>query len=393
MKFELIDTCIYSIYSMSKSDAHSKVASFDLDGTIITTKSGARFPKNKDDWKFWNDSVPTILREYYDNGYRIVIFTNQLGLSKVNKEEKNVNILERQKTQDFIHKLRSIRKELGVGFDVFISTENDCYRKPMTCMWDYFISKYPGKVSLKQSFYCGDAAGRPKDWMPGMKKDFSNSDLNFAKNIGVRFEIPENIFNSSNNSGGPIKYQSENSYSDLDLKSYLGTSANINYTFKPCDKQELIIMVGRPGSGKSEIAKKIESTTKYVYISRDICGTQLKCLKMMKDAIKDGKSVIIDNTNPSKKSRGEYIKDGKNANKDIYVRVLIMDIPEKLSKHLNYYRTQTKRDKLIPQVAYNMYNKLYEEPSLDEGIDKVEKIPFVFKGNNRNKKIFMYSYM
>ena len=38
----------------------------------------------------------------------------------------------------------------------------------------------------KNSFYCGDAAGR--------KNDFSDSDKNFAKNIGIEFYIPEKIF-------------------------------------------------------------------------------------------------------------------------------------------------------------------------------------------------------
>ena len=28
----------------------NKMAAFDLDGTIIKTKSGRRFPKDKDDW-------------------------------------------------------------------------------------------------------------------------------------------------------------------------------------------------------------------------------------------------------------------------------------------------------------------------------------------------------
>jgi hypothetical protein len=30
----------------------AKIASFDMDDTIITRKSGAKFPKNADDWIF-----------------------------------------------------------------------------------------------------------------------------------------------------------------------------------------------------------------------------------------------------------------------------------------------------------------------------------------------------
>lgn len=33
------------------------IAGFDMDGTLISTKSGAKFPKNADDWQWWDKSV------------------------------------------------------------------------------------------------------------------------------------------------------------------------------------------------------------------------------------------------------------------------------------------------------------------------------------------------
>ena len=38
------------------------IASFDMDGTIITTKSGNTFSKNLDDWKLW---APEVNRKKY----------------------------------------------------------------------------------------------------------------------------------------------------------------------------------------------------------------------------------------------------------------------------------------------------------------------------------------
>lgn len=58
------------------SSAKNKIVGFDLDGTIIVTKSGAIFPRNAADWKFFHDCVPEVLRKYEKDGYRIVIFTN-----------------------------------------------------------------------------------------------------------------------------------------------------------------------------------------------------------------------------------------------------------------------------------------------------------------------------
>jgi hypothetical protein len=45
---------------------------------------------------------------------------------------------------------------------------------------------------MTKSFYCGDAAGRPKT--ATKPKDFSDGDLKFAKNIGVAFRLPEEVF-------------------------------------------------------------------------------------------------------------------------------------------------------------------------------------------------------
>lgn len=43
-------------------------------------------------------------------------------------------------------------------------------------------------VDMRRSFYCGDAAGRISP------KDFSDSDVKFATNIGLRFFTPEHLF-------------------------------------------------------------------------------------------------------------------------------------------------------------------------------------------------------
>ena len=60
----------------------------------------------------------------------------------------------------------------------------DEYRKPETGMWDFYTKNR--NVNYDESFYVGDAAGR--------KKDFSDSDLKFAENIGITFYTPEEYF-------------------------------------------------------------------------------------------------------------------------------------------------------------------------------------------------------
>jgi bifunctional polynucleotide phosphatase/kinase len=59
-------------------------------------------------------------------------------------------------------------------------------------MWELLTEKHNGdiKIDLPKSFFCGDAAGR-KD---NKHKDFSDSDLKFALNVGLVFKTPENLF-------------------------------------------------------------------------------------------------------------------------------------------------------------------------------------------------------
>ena len=46
----------------------NKIAAFDIDGTIIKTKTGNTFPSSKDDWKLWSVNVKAKLKEAHDEG-------------------------------------------------------------------------------------------------------------------------------------------------------------------------------------------------------------------------------------------------------------------------------------------------------------------------------------
>ena len=39
------------------------------------TASGLKFPRDSDDWKFFNPSVPAKIQELVADGYQIVIFS------------------------------------------------------------------------------------------------------------------------------------------------------------------------------------------------------------------------------------------------------------------------------------------------------------------------------
>ena len=56
----------------SDSAPSSKIASFDMDGTLITTASGRVFARDRDDWKIAFAEVPGRLKELANReGYKV----------------------------------------------------------------------------------------------------------------------------------------------------------------------------------------------------------------------------------------------------------------------------------------------------------------------------------
>lgn len=130
-------------------------------------------------------------------------------------------------------------------------------------------------------------------------------------------------------------------------------------------EQEMIIMIGFPGSGKSTIASSFNQN-QYKIISGDELKTANKMLKIAKEAIENKKSVIIDSTNLSKKRRAIFIELAKQYG--IPIRCFYIDI----SMEEAIYRNN-KRDKGVPKIVYNIFKKKFEYPTEDEGC-KVIKI-------------------
>jgi len=78
-----------------------------MDGTLIKTKSGLVFPKDCNDWQLLYPDVPGKLKQHHANGYKIVIFTNQAGLSTG-----------KFKISDFKVKIEKIVQKMGVPIQV-----------------------------------------------------------------------------------------------------------------------------------------------------------------------------------------------------------------------------------------------------------------------------------
>lgn len=93
-------------------------------------------------------------------------------------------------------------------------------------------------------------------------------------------------------------------------------------------------MVGAPGTGKTHVA--VNYLKDYHHINRDRLGSWQKCVGEMEKILAQGKSVVIDNTNPDPPSRLRFLTVAKS--KNIPVRCFVMKTPIEHAKHNNRVR-------------------------------------------------------
>ncbi|KAG5366068.1 hypothetical protein CJU89_0478 [Yarrowia sp. B02] len=201
------------------------VAAFDLDSTITLTKSGMPWPRDGSDWKWFSNRVVESLQAMHKaddpknafpvphKPYIVVIITNQGSLVPQEGKKRYAHFVERiDAVTDFIdipvlvYAASKLEQKKGAP-KVKTKAEQDkdpkAFRKPGNGLWRQMsadLEKMHMKVDLKDSFYVGDAAGRPDD--------FAASDKAFAANVDIQFFTPEEFFHCE------VAYKDERSDDD-----------------------------------------------------------------------------------------------------------------------------------------------------------------------------------
>uniref|UniRef100_A0A671SBF1 Bifunctional polynucleotide phosphatase/kinase-like n=1 Tax=Sinocyclocheilus anshuiensis TaxID=1608454 RepID=A0A671SBF1_9TELE len=351
----------------------SKIAGFDVDGCIITTKSGKVFPTSPDDWRVLFPEIQPRLASLLKTGYKVVFFTNQMGISRG-----------KLRPEVFKSKVEDILQTLQLPIQVFASTAPGIYRKPVVGMWEHLCEKvnhYCGRICLLKGLFlcsvmfflaCTDAAGRPANWALGKKKkDFSCSDRLFALNIGLQFHTPEEYFLGWK----PAQFSlPEFDPRKLDSKRRLYDPPDASLT---STKQEVIVAVGFPGSGKSTFFQAHIIPKGYAYVNRDILGSWQQCVSACERALKEGRSVAVDNTNPDPESRKRYIVVSQSAG--VPCRCFNLTASLEQAKHNNRFREMVpSATKHVPvnDMVIHSYRKKFVAPSLSEGFSEILQIHF-----------------
>ena len=299
-----------TIYNLNKAQLKAKIAAFDYDHTLVCPKDGKTMPSDVEDWKWLYPNIPDELKRYNDEGFSIVIFTNQSKSWKVIQIQYVMQTLQ---------------------IPVFIVVASDkCDYKPNPVLYDVLVGS--AKVDKEQSFFVGDALGGKGDW--------ADSDKVFAENIGFKCQSPEKMFA---------------------VKEIVEIPA-----LKLSDSKQVVIMVGYPGSGKSTLAKSICQDEQFVLVHGDVHKTSPKMIKAALPCVKEGKSIVFDATNSSSKKRNEYIEFAKKHN------LKVVCIHMSTSLEVSYKRNKERDpEKQVPKIAYSVYTKHFENPSVEEGFELI----------------------
>ncbi|KAF7558421.1 hypothetical protein G7046_g5745 [Stylonectria norvegica] len=347
-----------------------KIAAFDLDSTLITTSSGKKHGNTASDWKWWHNQVPGRLRELYqDEGYRVVILSNQAGLTlhfdaKYKGPKANAN----KRVSDFKQKCSAVLSSLDLPTSVFAATERDIYRKPRTGMWKELCEDYDIReedVDLENSIFVGDAGGRI---------------ANFAHNVGIKYQTPEEFF---------LGEKPRDFVRDMDLVDYPLCKQDqqapdmTDKIFERRNDKDIVLFCGPPGAGKSTFYWKYLKPLGYERINQDTLKSRDKCVQVAKEHLDQGNSITVDNTNAGQDTRAMWIELAKEYS--IPIRCVWFRTPLQLCEHndavrsLNQVMNPESRQGL-PKVAFTSFATRYKTPHVNEGFQDLVEVPFKFRG-------------
>ncbi|KAG9038000.1 hypothetical protein FRB95_003393 [Tulasnella sp. JGI-2019a] len=379
------NACHHAIHLAPKSS--TKVAAFDIDGTLIRTASGAAFAKDHTDWRWWGDGdvVPKKLKSLIDDGYAVVIVSNQAIPGNIKDAKKRDAYRDK-----FVNKIPLIAAQLpSVPFRLFAATDKDQYRKPMIGTWYELqrIFREDGvEIDYQSSIYVGDAAGR--------SGDHSICDRLYAMNIGIPFQTPEEFFFGKK----PKNFKMKGFHpSDIatDAETPLFTPATPPLVPTSPTPTEIVLLVGFPGVGKTSFYHKYFKPAGYAHVNQDTLKTKPKCLKAVRESLAAGKSCIVDNTNRDINTRKDYVDLAKEMK--VSIRALNFDIPLELAWHINLYRafalsdavrSQEAARELVPRIAYSGYKNAFQMPTVEEGFSEIKTINWVFDGSDDDRRRF-----
>lgn len=128
-------------------------------------------------------------------------------------------------------------------------------------------------------------------------------------------------------------------------------------------KKTMVLMIGLQGSGKSTFCQSVLGDA-YVRINLDTLKTRHRESLLLQECMEQGKSFVIDNTNPTREDRLRYIPLAKAAG----YRIVGYFMESKLKTCLERNAQREGKAK-IPSTAIAATSNRLQMPSYAEGFD------------------------
>src|SRR5258705_5952587 len=132
---------------------------------------------------------------------------------------------------------------------------------------------------------------------------------------------------------------------------------------------ECVILVGLPASGKSTFFRERFAAT-HDHVSKDLIRhnrtPQRRQEQLMSESLASGRSVVIDNTNPSVAVRAPLIAAARRHGAEVVGYVFVTEAADALRRN----RAREGRAR-VPDVAIFTARKRLEPPTAAEGFDRI----------------------
>jgi len=146
--------------------------------------------------------------------------------------------------------------------------------------------------------------------------------------------------------------------------------------------------MGYPASGKSSLVNGRFAA--HTHVNRDAAGGTLKdLLPVVKGHLTAGRGVVTDNLFASRETRKAFIDLATEVGVPCNCVVLDTDIEDaqvnvvcRLIKHFGHMPSDAeiksaKHPNIFPPAVLYKYRKDYQDPTMDEGFARIERVPFV----------------
>lgn len=254
----------------------NKIFAFDLDQTLITFKDGQDPIKynnvDPNNWIFLGPIKEKILE--LSSEYSIFIITNQPKISD-SKRQLIENVWEALDRIPYI----------------LCAHKDNLYRKPSPKFIDIIsMLLFTNGITIdkRNSYFSGDAVG-PLDKFPPYQ--WSSDDYVFAINAGINFIRPIDLFG---------------------ISSVVPT-------------QDIVIMMGTPGSLKTTFAKNFETQYGYKRLSQDEVGDLKNKISEVRDGLLKGEKFVLDATHASLSNRLPWLNLTNQLNKKVMIAWIIRE--------------------------------------------------------------------